>query len=263
MPAFLPLDTICHHVGTPLLSGDSFGVRHAHPLQETQGGVSSHWVVLLIACIGRKKKKHTRSIWAMCGGIKWILISKQSTKLQTVSLIGPHTHTHRLRLERMLRKSCALLLTSRQTAQFYIHFNICVHKHTILKEGIDKNSSRRADPRSQLLTRQTAWVCVCVHTCLILCVYVWLEKWACRCSFVSARERGTRVEREKRDRSRERGEEGERRETEREREERGERGRVCIMVWKWKSGLCETVHVSVRARVRVYVCLSVNGIQAE
>lgn len=46
--SLLPLNTICHHVRSPLLSGDRFGVWHAHSLQETQGGVCAHRVVLLI-----------------------------------------------------------------------------------------------------------------------------------------------------------------------------------------------------------------------
>lgn len=44
----------------------------------------------------------------MCGGIKWILISKQSTKLQTVSLIGPHTHTQVTPRKNVEKKLCSL-----------------------------------------------------------------------------------------------------------------------------------------------------------
>lgn len=53
---FLPFHTICYHVGAPLLSGDGLGVRHAHPLQEAEGGVGAHGVVLLIAWREREEK---------------------------------------------------------------------------------------------------------------------------------------------------------------------------------------------------------------
>lgn len=64
--------------------------------------------------------------------------------------------------------------TQSNTHSFLTH----AHAHTqhpILNEGVDKNSSRRADPRSQLLTRQTARACVSVHVhlppfCLCVCL---------------------------------------------------------------------------------------------
>lgn len=85
-PALLPLNTICHHVRAPLLSGDSLGVRHAYPLQETQGRVGSHWVVLLISWKGRQEEvRNTEARKFMSGGvdaIKWISVSNQSVTSQ-------------------------------------------------------------------------------------------------------------------------------------------------------------------------------------
>ena len=136
MPAFLPLDAICHHVGTPLLSGDSLGVWHAHLLQETQGGVSSHRVVLLIACRGRKKK-HMRSIQAMCGGIEWISISKESTKLQTVSLIHTHTHTHTHTHHHVMRNVC-----QHYGEENYPENRLCFKRHK------ERKCAQRSDQRA-------------------------------------------------------------------------------------------------------------------